>query len=211
MKWSCPPHSTLPFTNSQHIPESPQKRPRQRGLSRVTGQGKRVQSQEWAPSELALCPKQSQLSSQMCGAHVPVLSCVPIISCSLPKTLSCLCVQHTHHAEEQTEATQRWHRPGSEGFRVSAGVTAPDLHQPQAWAQSRVSPQEVIEAAESPQRHWERLVLEQRQGVGKQDHGQLPWPRRKGGIAQSSVCCSPAGSWGPWGTSTPSEPRLKML
>ena len=77
MKWSCPPHSTLPFTNSQHIPESPQKRPRPRGLSRVTGQGKRVQSQEWAPSELALCPKQSQLSSQMCGAHVPVLSCVP--------------------------------------------------------------------------------------------------------------------------------------
>lgn len=77
MKWSCPPHSTLPFTNSQHIPKSPQKPLRLRGLSRVTRQGKLVQSQEWTPSELALCPKQSQLSSQTCGAHVPVLSCVP--------------------------------------------------------------------------------------------------------------------------------------
>lgn len=61
------------------------------------------------------------------------------------------------------EATQRWHRPGREEFRVSARVPAQDLHQPQAWAQSRVSPWEVIEAAESRQRRWERLVLGQRQ------------------------------------------------
>lgn len=38
MKWSRPPHSTLSFPNSQHIPKSPQKQRRPWGLSRVMRQ-----------------------------------------------------------------------------------------------------------------------------------------------------------------------------
>lgn len=70
-----------------------------------------------------------------------------------------------------------------------ASEPAPGLHQPQAWAQSRVSPGEVIEAAESAEALGKAGLGAEGGRAAKQDHGQLPQPQRRGG-----VCCSPVGS-----------------
>lgn len=197
MKWSCPPHSTLPFTNSQHIPKSPQKPLRPRGLSRVTRQGKRVQSQEWTPSELALCPKQSQLSSQTCGAHVPVLSCVP-------------CAHYLLQPPRDPEPPVRSaHSPrgGADGSNAAVAPTRQrGVQSLSTCACSGFTPATGLgpEQGFTAGGHRGCRITTEALGkagpgaeagrAGKQDHGQLPWPRRKGGIARSSVCCSPADS-----------------
>ena len=72
-----------------------------------------MQSQQWIPSELALCPKQPQLSSQTCGAHVPLLSCVPCAHYLTPppKDPAPPVHSHTHRVEEQMGGRRRRRDP----------------------------------------------------------------------------------------------------
>ena len=62
---------------------------------------------------MALCPKQSQLSSQTCRAHVPLLSCVPCAHYLTPppKDPEPPVHSHTHRVEEQMGGRRRSRDP----------------------------------------------------------------------------------------------------
>lgn len=110
-----------------------------------------MQSQQWIPSELALCPKQPQLSSQTCGAHVPLLSCVPCAHYLTPppKDPAPPVHSHTHRVEEQMGGSEKKEGPSPGTNQAERSSDSQQVYLLRAYTSLRPGPRAGFHLGES--------------------------------------------------------------